>query len=256
MKIKLLGAHNRESRTERYMCLLIDGVLALDAGGLTSSLSFKAQQKIKGILLTHQHYDHVRDVPAFAMNCYFWKSKANIYCGKAVYEVIAAHLMNDILYPNFMTRPVDDPTVRFTILEPLKPVQVEGYTILPVPLKHSVPTTGFQVTSSDGKAVFYTGDTGPDLKDAWQHISPQVLIIEVTAPDHFADFARRVGHLTPGLLGQELLDFRSVKGYLPHVVAVHNNPGSVGVLEPELMAVARELECDILLAREGMQISL
>ncbi len=42
MNIRVLGAHNTESRTTRYMSLLVDGILALDAGGLTSSLSFNA----------------------------------------------------------------------------------------------------------------------------------------------------------------------------------------------------------------------
>jgi len=256
MNIKVLGAHNRESRNTKYMSLLIDGVLALDAGGLTSTLSFRAQQKIKAILLTHHHYDHIRDVPAIAMNFYFWNEKINIYCGKSTYEAIANHLLNDDLYPNFMTRPKDNPTVRFTILEPLQPIKIEDYEILAVPLNHSVPATGYQITSPAGKAIFYTGDTGPGLKGAWQYISSQILFIEVTAPNRFDEFARRAGHLTPSLLKQELADFRAVKGYLPQVVAVHNNPGSEKDTESELAVVARDLSCDITLAYEGMQIKL
>tara|TARA_Y100000310_G_scaffold215713_1_gene216645 strand:+ start:381 stop:644 length:264 start_codon:yes stop_codon:yes gene_type:complete len=68
MKIQILGAHICESQTSKLTSLLIDDVLAIDAGGLTSSLSFEAQQKIKAILLTHQHYDHIRDIPTIAVN--------------------------------------------------------------------------------------------------------------------------------------------------------------------------------------------
>ncbi|UCH43884.1 MAG: MBL fold metallo-hydrolase [Dehalococcoidales bacterium] len=49
---------------------MVDNILALDAGAITSSLSLADQQKIQAILLTHQHYDHIRDIPTVAMNLY------------------------------------------------------------------------------------------------------------------------------------------------------------------------------------------
>ena len=65
MNIRILGAHNVESRTTRCISLLIDNTVAIDAGGLTSGLSISAQQRLKALLLTHQHYDHIRDIPDF-----------------------------------------------------------------------------------------------------------------------------------------------------------------------------------------------
>ncbi len=70
MKIRFLGAHNLVTNTTRTMTLLVDGVIALDAGCLASALSFKAQRQIHSVLLTHAHYDHTRDIPAFAMNLF------------------------------------------------------------------------------------------------------------------------------------------------------------------------------------------
>ena len=61
MNIRILGAHNCETRTTGCICLIINDVLAIDAGELTSSLSMSEQQKLKAILLSHQHYDHIRD---------------------------------------------------------------------------------------------------------------------------------------------------------------------------------------------------
>jgi ribonuclease BN (tRNA processing enzyme) len=68
MKIRLLGAHKLETKETMYVCLLIDDILAIDAGALTSRLSLKAQQKIQALLLSHWHYDHVKDLPAIGMN--------------------------------------------------------------------------------------------------------------------------------------------------------------------------------------------
>ena len=68
MKIHILGAHNCESKDTKLTSLVIDGRLVLDAGGLTSGLSLSDQEQLKAVLLTHQHYDHVRDIMALAMN--------------------------------------------------------------------------------------------------------------------------------------------------------------------------------------------
>jgi ribonuclease BN (tRNA processing enzyme) len=38
----------------------VDDVLALDAGGLTSSLALSEQLGLKAVLITHRHYDHVK----------------------------------------------------------------------------------------------------------------------------------------------------------------------------------------------------
>ena len=89
MKIQILGAHNCESQDTRLVSLLIDGVLAIDAGALTSSLSFKAQQKIKAILLTHQHYDHIRDIPALGMNSLLQETTISVYSTRAVRDALA-----------------------------------------------------------------------------------------------------------------------------------------------------------------------
>jgi len=254
--VQILGAHNLESQDSRFVSLLIDGVVALDAGGLTSSLSFDAQRRLKAVLLTHQHYDHIRDIPAIAMSFYLGGAALNLYSTQPVYDALASHLLDGELYPNFLEQPSENPTLKFTIIEPGKPEKIGGYSVLAVPVNHSVPTVGYQVTSPDGKAVFYTGDTGPGLADCWQHISPQLLIIEVSASDRYREFARKAGHLTPSLLQQELTSFRELKGYLPEVALVHMTPGLEKEIETEIAAVAAALNSSIKLAYEGMSLHL
>jgi ribonuclease BN (tRNA processing enzyme) len=256
MEIKILGAHNCESENSRLTSLLIDGVMAVDAGAITSSLSLEAQQKIRAILLTHQHYDHVRDIPAIAMNLFLSSAKITIYSIPAVRDIVTSHLLDNELYPDFHQRPQHEPTLSFNIIEPYQPKPIEGYSVLAVPVNHSVPAVGYQVTSPDGKIVFYTGDTGPGLAGCWQHVSPRLLIIEVTAPDKYKEGVAESGHLTPSLLGQELTSFREIKGYLPQVVTIHMNPALEKEIASEIAAVARELDCSITMGYEGMQLNL
>ncbi len=256
MDIHILGAHNCESHQIRLPSLLIDGVLAIDAGSLTSSLSFEAQQKLKAVLLTHQHYDHIRDIPTISMNFYLAKATINIYSLQSVYNTLATHLLNGELYPKFLEKPEGKPTINFTIVEPGSSETIAGYNILAVPVKHSVPTVGYQVTSPDGKVVFYTGDSGPGLTECWHCISPQLLITEVTASDSFIEAATNREHLTPALLKQELINFRKLKGYLPPVITVHMSPSLETEIKVEIADVAAELQTPITLAYEGMQIHL
>ena len=256
MKIRFLGAHNCESQSTKLVSLLIDDFLAIDAGALTSSLSFAEQQRIKAILLSHYHYDHIRDIPALGMNLFLRQATVNIYSISAVGNALAAHLLNGEIYSEFLKKPESNPTLKFTVVEPGKPITIEGYGVLAVPVSHSVPAVGYQLTSADGKAVFYAGDTGPGLAECWRRISPQLIIIEVTSSDRYKDWAAGSGHLTPGLLEQELISFRELKGYLPQVVAVHMNPDLEKEIAAEIAALGKALGGSITLAYEGMELGL
>ena len=256
MDIQVLGAHNCESQNSRLISLLIDDTLAIDAGCLTSSLSFSAQQKLKAILLTHQHYDHVRDVLTLALNLALRNATINIYSIQPVYDILSTHLLDGKLYPKFLEKPHGNPTIQFTVIETYKTELIEGYSVLAVPVNHADPTVGYQVTASDGKAVFYTGDTGSDLAECWKCVSPRLLIIEVTVPDSYEEFAKRSGHLTPSLLKRELISFQEFKGYLPQVIVVHMSPNLEEEIAAEVAAVARDLNNPITLAYEGMQLHL
>lgn len=256
MKIQILGAHNCESEKSKLVSLLVDDVLAIETGALTSSLSYPAQQKLKGILITHQHFDHVRDIPLIAMNAFLHGTTINIYSIPAVYDALATNLLNDRLYPDFFKKPPEQPTIRFTIMEPYLAEMVDGYSVMAVPMNHSVSSVGYQITSPDGKKVFYTGDTGAKLTECWQHISPQLLIIEVTAPNRYEEFALRTGHFTPILLEQELNRFQELKGYLPQVITVHMNPWEEKEIETEIAGIARSLNTSITLGHEGMLLDL
>lgn len=256
MKINILGAHNTESKTTKLVSILIDDILALDAGGLTSSLSFSRQLKIRAVLLTHQHYDHTKDIPLLGMNFYLRNTSISVYSIQGVYESVRKHLLNGNLYPKFLEGVEGMAPIKFRIVKPYQSLEIEGYSILPLPVIHSVPAVGYQITSADGQSIFYTGDTGPMLTDCWKYISPRLIIIEITAHDKFEQFARDRGHLTPCLLKEELLEFQKVKGYIPDIVAVHMNPSLEFEIETELASIAGELGILIKMAYEGMKIEL
>ncbi len=256
MDIKILGAHNTESENTRLTSILIDDVLAIDAGALTSSLSFEAQLKLKAILLTHQHYDHIRDIPAIGFNYQLRGKTLEIYSTKYVYDMLTTHLINNEIYPNFLENPPGNPTINFTILEPGETVPVMSYSVLPVRVNHSKFTVGYQITASDGKTMFYTSDTGPGLTEVWRQVSPQLLIIETTVSNSYEDSAPETGHLAPSLLKKELQSLRDIPGYLPEIVLVHMNPTEEEKIKKEIVEVSGRLGATIQPGYEGMRLHI
>jgi ribonuclease BN (tRNA processing enzyme) len=251
MKIRFLGAHNTETQYTRLPGLLVDDRLALDAGSLTSSLSLEQQLKLSAVLLTHQHLDHLRDIPMIAMNCYLNNSSVRVYGTATVHQALADNILNGQIYSRFLEKPA----LSFHVIKPLKPFRIGAYEIIAVPVNHSVSAMGFQVKSS-GKKLFYTGDTGPGLESCWEHISPDLLVIEVTASNKWTEFGRKSLHLTPELLRDELAVFQKTRHYLPRVITVHMNPALENDIKAEITDIASELKANVTLGYEGLEISL
>jgi len=254
LEIRFLGAHNSEAKTTKCACLLIDNTLAVDAGSITSSLDISDQEKLDAILLSHHHYDHIRDIPSIALNLSHRGNNIDVYATSGVRNVIETHLLNGILYPKYYEVPEAKPTVNFKLITPYELQRVDGHQIQAIPVNHGTDTMGFNIYGTEGKSVFYTADTGPDLAKCWQHVSPQLIIADITMPNRYEAFARKTEHLTPGLLSQELITFRRMKGYLPQVIVMHMDVTLEAEIEKEITAIAAELGASITLAHEGMQL--
>ena len=255
MNIRILGAHNCESENTRLSGILIDDKIAVDAGSLSSSVSLDIQENLTAVLLTHHHYDHIRDIMSVGMNNYLADTKVKVYSIQSVYEVLN-YLFDSNFYHDFMKRPQDNPAINFTIIEPHRSFKIEDYEIVAIPVKHSVPAVGFRIMSGSGKELFFTGDTGPEVRECWEQVNPDLLIIECTASDRFYEFGKRAGHMTTGLLKEVLTEFKELKGYIPQVITVHMSPRLEEEIRTELAAVSDELEAPIQLGYEGMEVRL
>jgi len=256
--IQILGAHLAEVKGARLTSLLIDGALVVDAGGLTSALSLAEQKKIETVLLTHHHFDHTRDLVTLAANAgYYWRKQLTVYGLRYTLDIVTGCLLGGKMYTNFFEYPdKEKPTVILEAIEPYSKKTIAGYDVLAVPVKHSAPAVGYQITSSDGKSLFYTGDTTVGISECWQHISPKLLITEVAGPNKYADWLKKAGHLCAEFLKEELIQFRRLKGYLPRVIIIHiGNPYEQEIKE-EVAEVAQELEADISLGYEDMKVTL
>ena len=256
MELRVLGAHNQESRTTRLVSLLVDGVIALDAGALTSTLTLPEQRRIEALLLTHRHYDHIRDLPILALNTFDCGATLPVYAPDDAILHVQDRLMDGALYPAFTRRPTPEaPRLQLRTAWPLVEEHVSGYRVLPVAVPHRVPSLGYQVESPDGRRLFYSGDVTAGLSRVWGALDPHLMAIEVTWPNRMED--RALGrHLTPALLRRELEAYLKQKGALPPILAVHLNPECEAEIRSELAEVARALHADITPAEEGMTLEV
>lgn len=258
MKIRVLGAHNLESRTTRHTCFLVDDVLAVDAGSLASALTPAEHKRVEAILLTHMHFDHTRDIPSMALATLYEPRPIQVFSLKETLDAVHDHLIDGRFYPDF-TRDLGPipPRYRFHALEPRKPVPVLGYQVKAFPMTHPVPSVGYLVRSRSGACFGYSGDTYGDLlplvQDEWR---PRVLFVEMTYPTREADLAKLTGHLTPALLRAQLAGAVEARTVMPQVIAVHIGFADRDQIIRELADVAKDLRIDLTAGREDMVVTI
>ena len=256
MKLRILGSHNYESRHTRMASYLIDGVLALDAGSLTRALTFDEQLQVEAILLSHRHFDHTRDLLPLGLTARNAGATIEVIGFDDTIHFVTTSLLDTRYVPDFTKIPSPEaPAYRFRVVEFYQEFKVLGYTAMLVPVPHAVPAAGLQLT--DGTVeLFYTGDTGPGVSDAWKHVKPDVLLTEVTFGNENESLALEVGHLTPRSLHQVLERFRSEHGYLPIVIASHIQPMWEAAVRSELKEVSRDLNIEIIVAQADSSLEL
>ena len=140
MELRVLGAHNAESKTTRLESHRIDKVLVLDAGGLTRSLTFEEQSGIRAVILSHRHFDHVRDLLPLGIGLLNSGKTVDVYAIEDTVKFVSEKLLDGTLYPNFLNFPSPEtPVFRMHAVEFFKEFDVLGYKAMAVPVPHAVP---------------------------------------------------------------------------------------------------------------------
>jgi ribonuclease BN (tRNA processing enzyme) len=261
VEVRVLGAHQCETATTGFTSFLVDRVVAVDAGSLSSTLTLDEQLAIRTVLLTHRHWDHVKDMPGLGFTV-FSKSVAgyplvpiDVFCLQDVRETLRAQTMGEGYWLDLFQVP--DPDRPVFVHRPVSPgddFSAGPYRVTTVQANHSVPAIGFQIADSAGRTMYYTSDNGPGCGRNWVKTKPDLLLTECTYSNaqRALDAGDMFGHLCPSQIEDELRYFRELKGYLPRVVIVHVNPFYEADVRRELAGVADRLGATIELAYEGM----
>lgn len=255
MKIKVLGASGAEFPGFSPPAYLINGSILLDAGTLGAVLSEKEQWKIRHILISHAHLDHIRAIPFLADNIIIKNKKHSItvISIKDVLHQLRHHLLNGNIWPDFTTIGLYGPVLRLREIRPEEEIRLNSLMIRAIEVNHSVPAIGYiikEIKSKNIKTLVYTGDTGPTTR-IWPYANGvDCLIAEVSFPNRLTDLAIKTGHLTPRLLKAELQKIEKIP---VKILITHPKPQYINTIKKELGLLKLK---NLRLLREGEEIEL
>lgn len=222
MRLRVLGCAGGSAPGAQLSCYLLDGVLAVDAGALTTALDFAAQRRVEDVLLTHGHLDHVWTLPLFLANRFGGKpARCRLHASSYTLETVRRHLFNDRIWPDFTDAMHQDvPLVEFQPIEPGSTATIGAFEVTAVRLAHAVPSQGYRIRTN-GTSLMVCGDTKAS-PDVWMLANETTdlagVIIECSFPDRYARIADVSAHLTPRLLARELEQLHhDVPVYVTHV---------------------------------------
>jgi ribonuclease BN (tRNA processing enzyme) len=187
-------------------CLLND-TIALDAGCLGFAHSPRHQARVRHVLLSHTHLDHLASLPIFLENVYEADSEGvTVHASTPVLECCQRDLFNDRVWPDFVALSRDGmPFLKLAPFEPGQTIELDGLRITAVALDHVVPTVGYLIADADSTVVFVS-DTGP-TEAVWRHANAapnlKAVFLEATFPNSLTWLAEVSKHLTPALFARE-----------------------------------------------------
>ena len=187
----------------------MDDSVLVDAGTVGGALTVAEQVEIRHALISHAHLDHMAGL-AFLTDTLAMvapERQVTVTSIAPVIEALRIHAFNDALWPNFTTIPSgSSPVLGFRSLVEEGEARVGELWVTPVPVEHTVPTTGYVV--HDGETGFvYSGDTGPTerlWRVAREMRGLKAIIVETAFPNRLDALARVSGHLTPEMLQREI----------------------------------------------------
>lgn len=233
------------SRIQYAISYVVDDVIAMDAGAIGQWLTPADQAKIRHVLISHSHMDHVASLPFFLDNTYEeGPDCATIYAGQATLQALQEDIFNRRIWPDFIAlSETGSPFLRLVEIRPYEPLlfdladarnvrvpSVDEFVVpaghlkvTAAPMNHAVPTYGYVFENSDA-AVAIASDTAP-TEEFWDFIRPmeklRAVILEASFPNELLDLANLAKHLTPQLFAGELA--KLARPEVP-VLAVHLKP--------------------------------
>lgn len=264
MIIRVLGCHGSELTIDdgggrirecRTCGFLVNETCMVDAGSVSAGLQEAEQGKIRQVLLSHAHFDHIKGLPLLADNL-VGRNPGGAVKVRALPEVLDSlrrHIFNDVVFPDFTRLPtLDTAPLSFHPFDDEKTFTFDRLEVTAVRVNHIVPATGFIIREGDA-ALLYSGDTS-ETKRIWEVAAKEprlkAAFVETSFPNDFHELAKVSGHLTPEMLAREFVKLG--RPDLP-IYIYHLKPSYRAVIKSELMRLGLP---NLFVLEEGQVVSL
>ncbi len=217
MDVLFLGTGSGVKNTTRAQTSLLvsegNTRILIDAGQPTQKRLLEEKidiSKITAIILTHIHPDHTSGLPGilYEHQASGYTSSPPIYSERYTYEMLQK--LSSIYNPSnykIVLKELDNANSRILVED----LEVEFF-----PVRHSVPTIGIRVVSTNnGKCLFFSSDTSY-LSSLKEKADCEIGIHEATIPVGMENVAEKVGFHTTPLQALDILENSKIK-VLTHI---------------------------------------
>ena len=217
-----------DGRAQLLTTYLINDTLAIDAGAIAIGLSSEEQLRIRSIIITHAHLDHIFSLPLYLTDMFEEiKEPVRIYATQSDFDALRLHLFNTRVWITMDT--MNNNGVNLISYHPMRSDEsffAEGLKLTPVQVTHTVQTHGL-IVEDERSAMLFTSDTGPTER-IWRVAKGvdklSAIFIDLSFPNRMTELARVSQHHSPATLLDEMSKMRpDTPIYAVHVKAAYRD---------------------------------
>ncbi|MCK5807515.1 MBL fold metallo-hydrolase, partial [bacterium] len=200
MRILPFGCYGSDLGPKKSLSISFSPSILLDAGAILGTLSLDDILKLRHIVISHAHFDHIKELPMLAdLLLIHARQTITIHCTKTVGEQLKHYIFNNIIWPDFTKIPKAKPTIVFEYFSFETPFTIDETTFLPIAVNHVVESSGFIISDATA-TVAWSGDTHRSAS-LIEHInalpSIDAIFFETSFPNRLQVIADASLHLTP-----------------------------------------------------------
>jgi cAMP phosphodiesterase len=207
---------------------VINDTLAIDAGAIAIGLSHEEQLRLRSIIITHAHLDHIISLPLYLTNLWEWiREPVNLYATQSDLDALHQHIFNPRMWIRLETmKNEQNELISFQPMKSGESFFAEGLKITPIQVTHTVLTHGL-IVEDEERALLFTSDTGATDR-IWQAVGEcdklRAIFIDLSFPNRLTELARVSHHHSPATLLEEISKIRSdVPIYAVHLKAAYRD---------------------------------
>ncbi|MFP4465598.1 MAG: MBL fold metallo-hydrolase [Candidatus Goldiibacteriota bacterium] len=240
MKLKVAGCYGGHMPGRHNSGFVLDGETLIDAGTIGMNMDIHEQRKIRRILISHPHLDHIEGLPFYAVNIVSNKAPTVPVIGaKYTIDAIKEHLMNGIIWPDFtgIKNFSGNEVLSYRRIPLDKWFNAGPYRIKAVSVNHTIKTNGY-IIGKGGRYIMYSGDTKATSK-IWKEAVKlgkklKTVIVEMSFPNELEGLADASCHFVPRTLENELKKLGKLK---PKVLVYHIKPEHLVKVKKEIRRI-------------------